>query len=83
MRDAEHWFVLLLERDSRLDRTLLRVIAGILARDDLPPDVRLIIADALDEAAAECVAGGRAIDALPLRMLRNLVVAVPARGTFW
>lgn len=86
-RDADHWLALLIERDPRIDRTLLRIIAGVLARDDLLPDVHLIIADALDEAAKECVAGGRALDALPFRLLRNLVRSeadhAPRTGAFW
>jgi hypothetical protein len=86
MRSADHWLALLIERDP-LDRTLLRMIAALLARDDLLPDVYLIVADALDEACRECVAGGRALDAVSLRMLRNLIVsegeAAPRAGTFW
>jgi hypothetical protein len=86
-RSAEDWLLVLLQRDPRLDRTLLRVIAGVLARDDLLPDVHLILADALDEAAQECVAGGRAIDALPLRAVRNIVSRAaeqaPRIGAFW
>lgn len=87
MRSADHWFALLIGRDPRLDRSLLRVIAGLLARDDLLPDVYLIVADALDEASRECIAGGRALDALPLRALRNLVTTegetAPRVGAFW
>lgn len=86
-RSADHWFALLQERDPRLDRTLLRVIAGVLARDDLLPDVHLVLADALDEAAQECLAGGREEDALPLLAVRNLVSQAaeeaPRTGAFW
>lgn len=83
--DAGAWLALLIERDPRIDRTLLRVIAGILAREDLHPDVYLIIADALDEAARDSIAGGRPLDALPLRLLRNLVSGETSRrrGSFW
>ncbi len=86
-RDAGHWLALLIQRDPRLDRTLLRIIAGVLARDDLAPDVLLIIADALDEACRECIAAGRPLDAFPLRSVGNLVrdeaAQAPRRGSFW
>jgi hypothetical protein len=86
-RDFDQWFALLAGRDPQLDRTMLRIIAGVLARDDLPPDVHLIIADALDEATRECLAAGRINEAFPLRRLRvllwNEAEAAPRRGSFW
>lgn len=84
-RDAGDWFALLLDRDPRIDRTLLRIIAGLLAREGLHPDIYLILADALDEAARESIGAGRPLDALPFRLLRNLLATEAARrrGSFW
>jgi hypothetical protein len=82
-RDVDGWLAELVARDPRIDRTLLRIIANVLARRDLAADVYLIISDALEEAAGECVAGGRAVDALPLRLLSNAVASAAPRGSFW
>lgn len=81
--DIAAWTLRLAEVCPRLDRPVARILAGLLARDDLPPDVFLIIADALEESARDSV--DPLNNALPFRLLRNFLIrdAHARRGSFW
>lgn len=82
-RDHASWLVVLREAHPALDPMLLRLLAGLLARTELPADALLIAADAVGEAIEDDVA----MDFRPhsLRSLRNLLIreANARRGSFW
>lgn len=81
------WFVHLTEVAPGLDRTILRILARLLA-GGADVDALLLVTGALDDAAGELALGGRDRLAAEMRSLRSLLDAridelSHRRGTFW
>ncbi len=83
MRDGLTWLAAL-SSASRIDRTLLRVLAATLANPETPADLLLNIADALVVDAADAKIAGRLRDAGQLTWLAAVVtVEAEHRPGFW
>lgn len=85
MRDRAAWLAALTRLAPRVDQTLLRVLAGVLANGATPHDVLLLIGDALREAYSQAMVDGRLRDACEIGAV-SMVVAGEAerpRPGFW
>lgn len=85
MPDSRLWLDELTRVAPRTDRTLLSMMARLLADDRVPPDVLLLLVDALTEAAMDAMFDDRLRDAGEAIALAAKVAAAAARPRpgFW
>jgi hypothetical protein len=84
-RDAGTWLVALTSAAPRVDRTLLRILAELLAEPATPRDLLFNAADALGDASRDALLESRLRDACEISALAMFVAnaALHPRPGFW